>query len=426
MISYKDRGLFGIIFSWTGSCLARCWLPAVLVVVETSILFAVYQWKDWDVGITGWTYVMVPIAFLLVFRNGMAYNRFFEGRNHIGTMVYNARELLRHSRQHITGQDEEANNHRRNIARLLLAFTKLNRQNLRGVEPKQDHKEVETFLTVEEIASLKQTKKNHPVTILMWIGDVVVTAKNRFIHDRVWEAMDSNIGGLLQAFMGMQKLSTTPMPFPYVQMILAFMYLWLFTLPIGMVSSYGGLSIPISFLLAYAFLGLNAIGEELEDPFGTDANDLPLEFFEGAVMGSVKVMLPGIPLEPEHGSAATVNAAAAAVGKSPEYTPGALNPSANPTWYKIDQSDPRLASQSEPPTETNMIAAQVNPITAPAQGEQTPGAAGSRLVSRMNQKMSAISPPTTTPVAVAGQTPGQGTYLDDGTFIPATAPATGV
>ena len=46
------RGLFGIIFSWTGSCLARCWLPAVLVVVETSILFAVYQWKDWDIGIT--------------------------------------------------------------------------------------------------------------------------------------------------------------------------------------------------------------------------------------------------------------------------------------------------------------------------------------------------------------------------------------
>ena len=147
-------------------------------------------------------------------------------------------------------------------------------------------------ISASEIAALKAAKKNHPVTVLMWIGDVVVAAKDRFIHERVYEvmpkcralldhffvqAMDASIGGLLQSFMGMQKLATTPMPFPYVQMILFFVYLWLFTFPIGLVPEFKESAPTVAFLLCFAFLGLNAIGEELEDPFGTDANDLPLE-----------------------------------------------------------------------------------------------------------------------------------------------------
>jgi putative membrane protein len=268
------------------------------------MVWVVYKWgidntSDWPVDDTsGWKFASVPIAFLLVFRNGMAYNRYFEGRNHVGFMVWNARELTRHARQYITGQDEVAMNHRRNLGRLMVAFTKLNRINVRGDEPKGDFTEVEPFLSASEIAALKAAKKNHPVTVLMWIGDVVVAAKDRFIHERVYEAMDTSIGGLLQAFMGMQKLATTPMPFPYVQMILFFVYLWLFTFPIGLVPEFKESAPTVAFLLCFAFLGLNAIGEELEDPFGTDSNDLPLEFFEGACFSATKLMLPGIPMKP--------------------------------------------------------------------------------------------------------------------------------
>jgi len=301
MIDYKDRGVLQIIFSWTGSALARCWKSCLINVIIAIICTVLKETDNFDfakdMDVAGWMYCAVPIAFLLVFRNGMAYNRYFEGRNHVGFMVWNVRQLFCHARQYIVGQDAESNNIRRNIGRLAIAYTRLNRINLRGEEPDQDYSEVEPLLTNREIESLKASKKNHPVTVLMWLGDVCIAAKHKYTHDLVWESLDTNIGGMLQAFMGMQKLATTPMPFPYVQMILCFVYLWLFTLPFPLTTKFGAVAIPVAFLLGFAFFGLNAIGEELEDPFGTDMNDLPLEFFEGACLSAAKLMLPGIPLE---------------------------------------------------------------------------------------------------------------------------------
>ena len=95
--------------------------------------------------------------------------------------------------------------------------------------------------------------------------------------------------------MGMHKLATTPMPFPIVQSLLILKYLWLLTFPFTFAAKHGWASPPVSVALAYAFFGLYNIGCELEDPLGTETNDLPLETFEGAALQAGKANNLGFP-----------------------------------------------------------------------------------------------------------------------------------
>ena len=52
--------------------------------------------------------------------------------------------------------------------------------------------------------------------------------------------------------------------------------IYVFALPFGLVDTIGALTPLVVALIGYAFFGLDAVGEEIEDPFGTDINDLPL------------------------------------------------------------------------------------------------------------------------------------------------------
>merc|ERR1712166_276757 len=65
-------------------------------------------------------------------------------------------------------------------------------------------------------------------------------------------------------------------------MLLGLLYLWMLTVPFPLAVAYGWASPAISMLLGIALFGINSIGAELEDPFGDQTNDLPLDVYEGA------------------------------------------------------------------------------------------------------------------------------------------------
>lgn len=104
--------------------------------------------------------------------------------------------------------------------------------------------------------------------------------------------MERDVGDLMKAWMGMQKLATTPFPFPWIQTLITLMYLWMYTIPFPLVNQYGWVGPPVAGLLGVAIFGLWYIGCELEDPFGEETNDLDLEFFEAACTAASKAMLP--------------------------------------------------------------------------------------------------------------------------------------
>ena len=53
--------------------------------------------------------------------------------------------------------------------------------------------------------------------------------------------------------------------------------MYCFLLPFGLVDSIGFMTPFVVAIVAYAFFGLDALGDEIEEPFGLDANDLPLD-----------------------------------------------------------------------------------------------------------------------------------------------------
>lgn len=234
---------------------------------------------------------LIFVAILLVFRTGYAYGRFMEGRGHVGSMVFNVRDLARKMVTFVNGDDPQTNFDKQNTVRLLRAFTVANRLSCRA-EEQTGFTELESFLTSSEAARLKEIKKNYPVQILQWVGKSLTKFKDKQMFGRALDSMEEQVGELMGAWMGMQKLATTPFPFPYAQMCTFFLYLWCYTCPIAMAISDKWYGAVVASVIAFALFGINCIALELEDPFGTETNDLELEFFESACEGACKALLP--------------------------------------------------------------------------------------------------------------------------------------
>merc|ERR1711865_1061310 len=133
------------------------------------------------------------------------------------------------------------------------------------------------------MGELQNAGKNLPLVALTHIGIEIARYKDHVKHIKVFEEMDHMVDNLMEAWMGMHKLATTPMPFPFIQMLTGLMYLWMFTVPLPLASTFEYAGPFISLVLATALFGLNAIGAELEDPLGDETNDLPYHVFEGAI-----------------------------------------------------------------------------------------------------------------------------------------------
>ena len=74
-----------------------------------------------------------------------------------------------------------------------------------------------------------------------------------------------------------ERIKNTPIPFSYSVFIKKFIFFFVMTLPFGWVFSLGYYIIPVVVFILYAFASLELIAEEIENPFGTDANDLPVD-----------------------------------------------------------------------------------------------------------------------------------------------------
>ena len=59
------------------------------------------------------------------------------------------------------------------------------------------------------------------------------------------------------------------------------------TFPIGFVFSLGYLVMPVVGIIFYVLASLELIAEEIEDPFGNDANDLPTDEISRVIRNSV-------------------------------------------------------------------------------------------------------------------------------------------
>ncbi len=80
---------------------------------------------------------------------------------------------------------------------------------------------------------------------------------------------------------------------PFSHTLLLHAYLYCFPLPFGLVDSIGFMAPFVVAIVAYTFFGLDALGDEIEEPFGLDPNDLPLD----AICRAIEIDLRGALLD---------------------------------------------------------------------------------------------------------------------------------
>lgn len=88
-----------------------------------------------------------------------------------------------------------------------------------------------------------------------------------------------------------ERIKNTPIPYSYSSFIKKFIVIYVFTLPFGFVFSLGYLAIPVVIFIFYVLASLELIAEEIEDPFGTDSNDLPMDRMAAMIRKDVEEIL---------------------------------------------------------------------------------------------------------------------------------------
>jgi len=89
--------------------------------------------------------------------------------------------------------------------------------------------------------------------------------------------LNNEITSFLDICGGCERIKNTPIPYSYSAFIKKFIFIYIITLPIGYVFNLGYWIIPVVILVLYVLGSLEIIAEEIEDPFGKDTNDLPMQ-----------------------------------------------------------------------------------------------------------------------------------------------------
>ena len=84
---------------------------------------------------------------------------------------------------------------------------------------------------------------------------------------------------LADILTGTERVLNTPLPLAYSISISQITWAYIMVLPFQLVTKLYWVTIPATMVAAYIILGLAIIGREIENPFGNDVNDLPLEAY---------------------------------------------------------------------------------------------------------------------------------------------------
>jgi putative membrane protein len=273
-----------MLFAWKGSVIRNI-LPQLLFVLGLSILATLTHGRIFHhqipLTVAPFTLLGVSLAVFLGFRNSASYDRYWEGRRLRGTLLNLSRSLMRQAQT--LGELPPRDPALMEWAALLAGFAHALRHQLRDTDPAAD---MVRLLPAPE-AELVIQARYRPAIILILLGRWVARQKkNGFARS----AIDFNLNGLSDVLGGCERLAATPIPFAYSVMIHRTVYLYCFLLPFALVGTVGMLTPVLSVLIAYTFLAIEALAQEIEEPFGTQPNDLPLTALCHGIEDSVREM----------------------------------------------------------------------------------------------------------------------------------------
>lgn len=262
-----------LLFVWRGSILSQI-MPQLLMVLGLALVVTVLHGQMWHwkvpLNFVPFSLIGLTLAIFLGFRNGTSYGRWWEARTLWGTLLIECRASVRLVLAWVEDGEAEAPV----LARRLTALAHALRHQLRGSDAAAD---LARLLPPDEAARVAAAR--YPAAALLQI------AGERFRALRLQGRITPPLAPVLEQPLaqigavigGCERLAGTPIPFTYSVIIHRTIYTYCLLLPFGLVDSIGVMTPVIVVFIAYTFFALEALGSELEEPFGSAPNDLALD-----------------------------------------------------------------------------------------------------------------------------------------------------
>lgn len=245
-------------------------LPQMALTAALSVVIVAAHelWPDHVPVFAGAPFALLGIALsvFLGFRNNVCYDRWWEARRQWGELIAATRTLARQTLVLEEGQRAE-------LLRLAIAFTHALGESLR---PQTATGAAEPFLTEAERGSVAGGPNRPDAIARLMAVRLSALRRDGAIGDIPWQTLDQTLArmGLVQA--ASERIRSTPIPFAYTLLLHRTAYLFCFLLPFGFADTLGWVTPVATALVAYAFFGLDALGNELEDPFDDNQHGVPL------------------------------------------------------------------------------------------------------------------------------------------------------
>lgn len=278
MIAYNPKDWFTFVFRFHKADTLRKLFPLIIGISAYSALIAVLELEFLRMSENNHlknismmnNLLSFVISMLLVFRTNTAYDRWWEGRKLWGSLVNNSRNLAIKLNAILgTTEDDDKKFFRRVIPMYAAVLSRhLQTEQTRLALDTAEHPEW------EHIDGSKHLPNQ--IASLMYKRVTRLYEQGRIKGDQLIV-----INAELQAFTDVcgacERIKNTPIPFSYSVFLKKFIFFYVMTLPVSFVFSLGYIAIPVTAFIFYVLASLEMIAEEIEDPFGSDENDLPTQ-----------------------------------------------------------------------------------------------------------------------------------------------------
>jgi putative membrane protein len=283
MIVRRHPNLLQLFFIMRGSVVPRIF-PQVMIValLSAAIVWLHHAHPQAVPDYNGAPFALLGIALsvFLGFRNNACYDHWWEARRHWGALIVASRNLARQSLL----LDDDADGARKRLLTLAIAFAQALVMHLR---PGSNGAKLARHLPPDLLPRF-QASRNPPELLLQAMqAELVALHRRGLLRDVPFQMLDRTVGEMAAVQAASERIRATPVPFGYTLLLHRTAYLFCFLLPFGFANTLGWATPFATALVAYTFFGLDALGSELEEPFGNLPNDLPI----GALADTIEINL---------------------------------------------------------------------------------------------------------------------------------------
>ncbi len=274
MVTYNPKDWIRLILQFHKSDTIRILFPAMLLIgsitAAVTVIEHFYITEPIQGNITIFHQISgFIISLVLVFRINSAYDRWWEGRKLWGSLLNNSRNLA--IKLHVL--IPQNNNERNEISALIANYAYVLKEHLRNNPYPKLIIDCAT-VNIEKYENAFH-KPNYIAKELTNYAINICQKSQKTQNDYL--LISENIDDMTEICGACERIKNTPIPYSYSIFIKKIVFIYIITMPIAFGLTAGFWSIPIVMIMFYAFASLELISEEIEDPFGTDENDLPTD-----------------------------------------------------------------------------------------------------------------------------------------------------